>query len=268
MILRKIARLWITFAFALPTMRTHKGFACRYEVEKMSELQPGIEDRLRQVEKEVQSAQGEREVTLLAVSKTFPEAAIEAAASCGQRAFGENYAQECCRKVDWFRENRPDLHLIWHFIGPLQANKTRPIAERVDWVQSIDRLKIAQRLNDQRPENLPPLNVLIEVNIDGEASKSGVAPADVAALAREVAALPRLKLRGLMTIPAPATTEEGKKKPLEDMAALYNSLKDEFGFDTLSMGMSADMLEAIAAGATMVRVGSAIFGHRTYPAKA
>lgn len=233
----------------------------------MSELQPGIEQRLAAVRKEIAQASQGRTVELLAVSKTFPEKSIEIAASCGQRAFGENYAQECCRKIDWFRENRPDLSLQWHFIGPLQSNKTRPIAERVDWVQSIDRFKIAQRLNEQRPIALGRLNVLIEVNIDAETSKSGVAPAEVEALARAVAQLPNLRLRGLMTIPAPAATDALRRQPLHAMRELYRRLQPEFGFDTLSMGMSADMIDAIEEGSSMVRIGSAIFGHRTYPAK-
>ena len=184
-------------------------------------------------------------VELVAVSKTFPAEAVLAAALAGQSIFGENYAQEGCAKVDWFKENHPECKLVWHFIGPLQANKTRPVAERFDWVDSVDRLRIAKRLNDQRPEGLPPLNVLIEVNISAEESKSGVMPEELQAVASEIAKLPRLKLRGLMAIH-----------------------KGEFGWDTLSMGMSADMVQAVEEGATMVRVGSAIFGARHYPAKA
>ena len=199
-----------------------------------------------------------RSVVLLAVSKTFPAEAVDVALAAGQKAFGENYVQEGVEKIEWFKEKRPDSGIVWHFIGPLQF----------DWVESVDRLKIAQRLNDQRPENLPPLNVLIEVNIDGEASKSGVVPDDLPALIESVRALPRLKLRGLMTIPAPADTREEKMKPLIAMRALFDGLKDRYGFDTLSMGMSADMTEAVEAGSTEVRVGSAIFGARHYPAKA
>jgi len=203
-------------------------------------------------------------VELLAVSKTFPKEAVLLAARAGQRAFGENYAQEGAEKVDWFREHHPELDLQWHFIGPLQANKTRLVAERFDWVQSIDRLRIAERLSAQRPENLPPLNVLIEVNIDGEATKSGVAPEALEALALEVAALPRLRLRGLMVIPAPSEAPEEKMRPLVATRAFYDRLKGRFGFDTLSMGMSSDMCEAVRAGSTLVRVGSAIFGARDY----
>lgn len=209
-----------------------------------------------------------RSVVLLAVSKTFPAEAVDVALAAGQKAFGENYVQEGVEKIEWFKEKRPDSRIVWHFIGPLQSNKTRPVAEHFDWVESVDRLKIAQRLNDQRPDNLPPLNVLIEVNIDGEASKSGVVSDDLPALIESVRALPRLKLRGLMTIPAPADTREEKMKPLIAMRALFDGLKDRYGFDTLSMGMSADMTEAVEAGSTEVRVGSAIFGARHYPAKA
>ena len=209
----------------------------------------------------------EKRITLLAVSKTFPKEAVLIAAQAGQRSFGENYAQEGCEKVDWFRENHSELPLVWHFIGPVQANKTRPIAEHFDWVESLNREKIARRLNEQRPEALGKLNVLIEVNIDGEASKSGVLPKDVPALCDVVQGLDRLKLRGLMAIPAPADTHEGKIKPLRDMRALYESLRDRYEFDTLSMGMSADYLEALEAGSTEIRVGTAIFGHRDYSAK-
>ena len=191
-----------------------------------------------------------RSVVLLAVSKTFPAEAVDVALAAGQKAFGENYVQEGVEKIEWFKEKRPDSGIVWHFIGPLQSNKTRPVAEHFDWVESVDRLKIAQ------------------VNIDGEASKSGVVPDDLPALIESVRALPRLKLRGLMTIPAPADTREEKMKPLIAMRALFDGLKDRYGFDTLSMGMSADMTEAVEAGSTEVRVGSAIFGAIHYPAKA
>ena len=223
----------------------------------MSTFIPGIEN----------APKLEKRITLLAVSKTFPKEAVLIAAQAGQRSFGENYAQEGCEKVDWFRENHAELPLVWHFIGPVQANKTRPIAEHFDWVESLNREKIARRLNEQRPEALGKLNVLIEVNIDGEASKSGVLPKDVPALCDVVQGLDRLKLRGLMAIPAPADTREGKIKPLRDMRALYESLRDRYEFDTLSMGMSADHLEALEAGSTEIRVGTAIFGHRDYSAK-
>lgn len=234
----------------------------------MSTFIPGIEERLAALLNEIENAPKlEKRITLLAVSKTFPKEAVLIAAQAGQRSFGENYAQEGCEKVDWFRENHAELPLVWHFIGPVQANKTRPIAEHFDWVESLNREKIARRLNEQRPEALGKLNVLIEVNIDGEASKSGVLPKDVPALCDVVQGLDRLKLRGLMAIPAPADTREGKIKPLRDMRALYESLRDRYEFDTLSMGMSADYLEALEAGSTEIRVGTAIFGHRDYSAK-
>lgn len=234
----------------------------------MSTFIPGIEERLAALLNEIENAPKlEKRITLLAVSKTFPKEAVRIAAQAGQRSFGENYAQEGCEKVDWFRENHSELPLVWHFIGPVQANKTRPIAEHFDWVESLNREKIARRLNEQRPEALGKLNVLIEVNIDGEASKSGVLPKDVPALCDVVQGLDRLKLRGLMAIPAPADTHEGKIKPLRDMRALYESLRDRYEFDTLSMGMSADYLEALEAGSTEIRVGTAIFGHRDYSAK-
>lgn len=240
---------------------------------QMSVLKPGIENRIAAVRKTIAEAcakagRNEGEVKLLAVSKTFPESALEAAAAQGLAEFGENYAQEGCRKVDWFRENRPDLHLVWHFIGPLQSNKTRGVAERFDWVQSVNRLKIAERLSAQRPEGLAPLNVLVEVNIDGEASKSGVPAAEAIAFAREVAKLPRLKLRGFMTIPAPSEDPQKQAEPLLAMRRLFDEAKAAgLDIDTLSMGMSADIAPAIEAGSTMVRVGSAIFGPRDYGAK-
>ncbi|WEN40964.1 Pyridoxal phosphate homeostasis protein [Thauera sp. GDN1] len=198
-------------------------------------------------------------VSLLAVSKTWPAAAVRAAAAAGQRAFGENYVQEGVEKIEALR----DLALEWHFIGPLQSNKTRPVANAFDWVHGIDRVKIAERLSAQRDVHLPALNVCIQVNVSGEDSKSGVAPDEVAALAQAVAALPRLRLRGLMCIP----------EPTEDMAllrarfALLRLLRDELAgagleLDTLSMGMSHDIEPAIAEGATIVRVGTAIFGER------
>lgn len=202
-------------------------------------------------------------VRLLAVSKTWPAGAVREAAAAGQFAFGENYVQEGVDKVEALRE----LGLEWHFIGPLQSNKTRPVASAFDWVHGVDRLKIAERLSAQRDVHLPPLNVCIQVNVSGEASKSGVAPDEVVALATSVAALPRLQLRGLMCIP----------EPTQDLAllrsrfALLRGLRDELvgrglGLDTLSMGMSDDIEAAIAEGATIVRVGTAIFGERAKPA--
>ncbi len=234
----------------------------------MSELIPGIQNRLDDVLNQIKNAPKlENHVDLLAVSKTFPKEAVLIAAQAGQRLFGENYAQEGCEKVNWFRENHPELKLVWHFIGPVQANKTRPIAEHFDWVESINREKIARRLDEQRPESMGPLNVLIEVNIDGEVSKSGVMPEDVPALCDIIKSLSHLRLRGLMAIPAPAKTHEEKLKPLRAMRALYESLRERYGFDTLSMGMSDDRLEALEAGTTQIRVGTAIFGHRDYSTK-
>ena len=199
------------------------------------------------------------DVTLLAVSKTFGAEAVRAAAGAGQRAFGENYVQEGIDKIAQLR----DLALEWHCIGPLQSNKTRPVAEHFDWVHTVDRLKIAERLSAQRPEGLAPLNVCIQVNIDGGPTKSGVAPADALALARAVAALPGLKLRGIMTIPEPAPDFEAARAIHASAKALFDQLNAEgLGLDTLSMGMSADLEAAVDAGATMVRVGTAIFGAR------
>lgn len=203
-------------------------------------------------------------ITLVAVGKTFPAAAVLALARCGQRHFAENYLQEALAKIDAVRAGAPELSLAWHFIGPIQSNKTRPIAERFDWVQSVERLKIAQRLSEQRPADLPPLNVLLQVNISGEASKSGVAPNELPALARAVAALPRLRLRGLMAIPEPSDDPARQGPPLAAMKRLFDEQRAA-GFadwDTLSMGMSADLESAIAQGATMVRIGTALFGER------
>jgi pyridoxal phosphate enzyme (YggS family) len=204
-------------------------------------------------------------VELLAVSKTFGADAVIAAAEAGQGAFGENYLQEALEKIAEVKATRPDLELEWHFIGPIQSNKTRPIAEHFDWVHSVDRLKIAQRLSEQRPATLPPLNVCLQVNISGEASKSGVLPAETLAVAQAIAALPRLQLRGLMAIPEAVGDAEQQRLPFRQMHALLDQLRAEgLKLDTLSMGMSGDMAAAIAEGATIVRIGSAIFGTREY----
>lgn len=240
----------------------------------MTDLTPGLDARWNHVVRELHEAEKKAgrsagDVTLLAVGKTFSAEALFECAKLGARAFGENYAQEGCSKVDWFREHHPELALEWHFIGPLQANKTRGVAERFDWVQSIDRERIARRLSEQRPEDLPPLNLLIEVNIDGEESKSGVQPDALEALAAEIEKLPRVRLRGLMAIPAPAETYEARMKLLLAMRELFNQFKKSHPHaDTLSMGMSADMDEAVEAGSTMVRIGRAIFGERNYAQKA
>jgi PLP dependent protein len=203
----------------------------------------------------------EQEITLLAVSKTFPAEAIRAASEAGQRVFGESYLQEALDKIEVLRE----LSLEWHFIGPIQSNKTRPIAENFSWVHAVDRLKIAERLSAQRPSNLPPLNICIQVNISGEISKSGVAPEEVLELAQKIDALPQLRLRGLMAIPAPAASLDEQRKPFAQLHDLQQKLnKQGLALDTLSMGMSQDMEAAILEGATIVRVGSAIFGARAY----
>lgn len=204
-------------------------------------------------------------VSILAVSKTFgPEAVIEAAGG-GQVAFGENYLQEALDKQQAIQTLRPDLALEWHFIGPIQSNKTRPIAEHFAWAHAVDREKIARRLSEQRPPDLPPLNICLQVNVSGEASKSGISPEDLPALAKVVATLPNLRLRGLMAIPEPAEDFESQRKPFALMRSLQQQLA-AMGImtDTLSMGMSADMVAAIAEGATIVRIGTAIFGKRDY----
>jgi len=183
--------------------------------------------------------------------------------AAGQRAFGENYLQEALDKIAALKDRAPDIE--WHFIGPIQSNKTRPIAENFAWVHSVDRLKIAQRLSEQRPAALAPLNICIQVNVSGEASKSGCAPQDLPALAHAVAALPGLRLRGLMAIPEPASSEAEQRRPLRQLRELAEQLRAEgLALDTLSMGMSADLAAAIAEGATMVRIGTAIFGERHY----
>ncbi|MCK6423974.1 MAG: YggS family pyridoxal phosphate-dependent enzyme [Burkholderiaceae bacterium] len=200
-------------------------------------------------------------VTLLAVSKTQPADALRAAHAAGQRAFGENYVQEGLAKIEALGDLRRELE--WHLIGPLQSNKTRVVAEAFDWVHSLDRLKIAQRLSEQRPAWAAPLQVCLQVNISGEASKSGLAPAEVPALAQAVAALPRLRLRGLMAIPEPAGDEAAQRRPHRALRELLEALRQQgLALDTLSMGMSADLEAAVLEGATLLRVGSAIFGAR------
>jgi pyridoxal phosphate enzyme, YggS family len=204
------------------------------------------------------------EVTLLAVSKTKPASAIAEAIEAGQRAFGENYVQEGVDKIHFFQQ-QGNADLQWHFIGPLQSNKSRLVAEHFDWCHTLDRLRIATRLNDQRPAELGPLNVLIQINISDENSKSGIALDELDALATEVAALPRLTLRGLMAIPAPESSYERQFAVARQMAVAFEALKARFDtVDTLSLGMSDDMDAAIAAGSTMVRIGTAIFGARDY----
>ena len=204
-----------------------------------------------------------RSVTLLAVSKTFPAEAVRRMHGAGQSAFGENYVQEALEKIEALADLRAALE--WHLIGPLQSNKTRPVAEAFDWVHSVDRLRIAERLAAQRPAGLAPLQVCLQVNIDDETSKSGLAPQDVPAVARAVAALPedRLRLRGLMAIPRPADDAASRRRPLAALRELMAALQAQgLPLDTLSMGMSNDLEDAIAEGSTMVRVGTALFGRR------
>lgn len=202
------------------------------------------------------------EVTLLAVSKAQSSEKLREAYEAGQRKFGENYLQEALNK----QAELEDLNIEWHFIGPIQSNKTQPIAQHFSWVHGVDRLKIAQRLSDARPADLPPLQICLQVNISGEDSKSGVAPNALFELVQAVATLPKLRLRGLMTIPEPTNDEALQHQQFKQMYDLLNHLKKEgFALDTLSMGMSSDYKIAIEEGATIVRVGSAIFGAR--PAK-
>jgi len=221
--------------------------------------------RLRAVQARLAQAAAEAgrsaaEIGLLAVSKTFGAAAVRDLAACGQREFGENYVQEALEKQAALR----DLPLVWHFIGPIQSNKTRAIAEHFSWVHSVDRLKIAERLSAQRPAGLPPLQVCIEVNVSGEASKGGVAPDDLPALTAAVAALPGLQLRGLMAIPAPTSEVAAQRAAFRRVRELFNDLCARgHALDTLSMGMSGDLEAAILEGATIVRVGTALFGERT-----
>lgn len=225
-----------------------------------------IADKLAQVHSRIASAcmaagRPVQSVTLLAVSKTFGVDAIAEAHAAGQRRFGENYVQEAIEKVAALEglEPRPE----WHLIGPLQSNKTRVVAATFDWVHTVDRLKIAERLSAQRPSVLAPLSVCLQVNVSGEASKSGLAPGEVGAVAHAVAALPRLRLRGLMAIPEVTGDVAAQRRPFRALRALFDQLRGEgLALDTLSAGMSDDLEAAILEGATMVRVGSAIFGRR------
>ena len=215
-----------------------------------------VSERIRAAARAVQ--RDESSVHLLAVSKTKPAQAVRQAHAAGIRDFGENYLQEALGK----QAELTDLPLSWHFIGPIQSNKTRAIAENFAWVHSVDRLKIAQRLSEQRPADLPPLNICIQVNVSGEASKSGCTPADLPALAEAIQALPRLKLRGLMAIPEPTDDRAQQDAAFAAVRDLQVSL--DLGLDTLSMGMSHDLESAIAQGATWVRIGTALFGARDY----
>jgi len=216
-----------------------------------------VNTRIRSAEEEAGRAAGS--VSLLAVSKTRPAASVADLFACGQRAFGESYVQEAVDKIAELAE----LPIEWHFIGPIQTNKTRQIAANFDWAHSVDRLKVAQRLSEQRPEQLAPLNICLQVNISGESSKSGALPDAVPELAAAIAALPGLRLRGLMAIPEPAKGAAAKRAPLRALHQLQMQLiASGMPLDTLSMGMSGDLEEAIAEGSTMVRVGTALFGPR------
>jgi pyridoxal phosphate enzyme (YggS family) len=225
-----------------------------------------IGDKLQQVRARIVTActatgRDPASVRLLAVSKTFPAEAVREARAAGQIAFGENYVQEGVAKIEALADLRGELE--WHCIGPLQSNKTRPVAEHFDWVHSIDRLKIAERLSEQRPAHLPPLSVCLQVNVDGGVNKSGVPAEEALQLARAVAALPRLRLRGLMAIPEPAPDFEAQRALFLQAAVLFETLRAAgVELDTLSLGMSADLEAAVSAGSTMVRVGTAIFGQR------
>jgi pyridoxal phosphate enzyme (YggS family) len=221
--------------------------------QRMQAILCSIRDATRNAGRDPES------VMLLAVSKAHPASALRAAFDAGQRAFGESYLQEALDKM----AELGGLPIDWHFIGPIQSNKTRSIAESFSWVHGVDRLKIAQRLADARPDNVPPLNVCLQVNVSGEASKSGCAPQELPALAHAVAALPRLRLRGLMAIPEPTPDVALQRRQFRMLFELHEALKREgLALDTLSMGMSDDYPAAIAEGATIVRVGTAIFGAR------
>jgi len=245
--------------------------------EPLSPSAPSIANRLAQVRQHIADAakadgREPGSVRLLAVSKTFGADAVIDAVQAGQTAFGENYIQEGVEKIQalrqWLAEpaQSGQAALEWHCIGPIQSNKTRLVAENFDWVESVDRLKIAQRLSEQRPADLPPLQICLQVNIDGGANKSGVSPEDALALAQAVSQLPRLVLRGLMAIPEPTPDDASARAVHARTAALMAQINAAGGLtqalDTLSLGMSADMAPAIAAGSTMVRVGTAIFGGR------
>lgn len=228
-----------------------------------------IADNLQHVHGRIAQActragRGVESVTLLCVSKTFSAESVRAAVAAGEHRFGENYVQEGLEKIATLTDLRAQIE--WHLIGPLQSNKTRVVAEAFDWVHSVDRLKIAQRLSDQRPSDRPPLQLCLQVNISGEASKSGLAPGEVMATAHAIAALPRVTLRGLMAIPEPGETFDAQRAPHRRLRELLQALRaDGLALDTLSIGMSADLEAAIAEGATIVRVGTAIFGGRAPP---
>jgi len=230
----------------------------------MSSIEANLQQVRRRITRSCDDAgRPAQSVTLLAVTKTFGATHVRRAHAAGQHDFGENYGQEALAKIEALADLRSVLR--WHLIGPLQSNKTRLVAEQFDWVHSVDRLKIAQRLAEQRPAGLPPLQLCLQVNISGEASKSGLLPGEVAAVAQAVAQLPaeRVRLRGLMAIPEPAEDFEAQRRPHRALRELLAALNQaSLALDTLSMGMSADLEAAVAEGATIVRIGTAIFGAR------
>ncbi len=232
----------------------------------MSSISHNLQAVLADIRQYAVSQQRDPEnLQLLAVSKTFPVSAIVEAAQAGQLAFGENYVQEAVAKITELRTQHPEIALEWHFIGPIQSNKTRLIASHFDWVHTIDRLEIAERLSRQRPDDLPALNVCIQVNISAEASKSGILPQQAYELAQQLSRLPRLRLRGLMCIPAASNDTVQQAQAFRALRLLRDQLEQQgMLLDTLSMGMSADYHAAIAEGSTLVRIGSAIFGKRDY----
>lgn len=223
-----------------------------------------IENNLNQTQGEIERAadhyqRQSSDICLLAVSKRKPLEDIREAYRCGQRDFGENYLQEAQQKI----QDLADLNICWHFIGAIQSNKTRVIAEHFDWVHCVDRLKIAQRLNEQRPDSRPPLNICIQVNVDLEESKAGIPLEEVPALSRQISQLPNIRLRGLMAIPARASNFEAQREPFAKLRQAFEQMQSNgIDCDTLSMGMSHDIEAAIAEGSTLVRIGTAIFGER------
>lgn len=238
-----------------------------YPFNQKTYIMTTIADRLTHAQHRIEqaaeiSSRNAAEIQLLAVSKTKPNSDIEAAYLAGQRRFGENYVQEGEAKAIALKQSCPEIE--WHFIGPLQSNKTKVIATHFDWMHTVSREKIASRLNDQRPQDMQPLNICIQINISGEASKSGATPDELCKLAEKIAQLPRLTLRGLMAIPTATTDKQLQRDEFQQLQTLYRKLKNTYPkVDTLSMGMSNDLEQAIDQGSTMVRVGSAIFGNRT-----
>ncbi len=228
-----------------------------------------VSDAVTRITKEIRRLENQYQrkpesVALLAVSKTKPIEAIRAAYTAGQRHFGENYLDEACEKIQTLGRDYPNEHYLWHFIGGIQSRKTQAIAEHFDWVHSVDRVKIINRLAAQRPSELPPLNICLQVNIDNEASKSGVTESELEALAAACDTHEQLQLRGLMAIPAVRSSIDEQRKPFAQLATMFESLRQTYTqMDTLSIGMSGDLPAAIAEGATIVRVGTAIFGQRS-----